>query len=541
MKYIKKIIEQGSKKVINMIIKNIEQEFLQSKVDRMDSVTGLDYKSIFKAYIGIEDSESLDLALFKFNNEFKNRKDVVFIENLLQITTDFNSIEKAKEDYQLVERTNFKQSGLRLVNDLSFNSVLLDNLDKLFELLDNEIKHTKANFATKFMLWIRDYLSDLKLENSEIPKCVYYGNIKKHESYFLMFLNMCGFDVLYINPNGLSNIKIVSSYTSKLEIYENPIISEVISLKERVLNGEVIDKSTVNKATTVTAHAQRKIQEELYNDTGMIIDSWQLQDCQLKPIMLNTTFEEISIYYNQALNFRPHYKSSNGIIEAPVFFSKIIGVHDKDDDYYDFVNTIKKNENTLFLEFLGNENILKTKEFTKADFKLTYLIDTNGNIDRKGTVNENEFEISILETKLQNKILDALEDVFKSRFFVEEIGTNDKVQMLHFALNLNRKLLLLIENFAYGRVNPKLVLYINERVSMSKEFCAMLLLMNKLGVDVLLLTPVGSKDIEKVLDENIVDTHRLSKIVERFNLSELEQLKSSGKSFIGKLFDKFKI
>lgn len=524
-----------------MIIKNIEQEFIQSKIDRMDSITGLEYKTVFKAHIGVEDSEALDLTLFKLSNEFKNRKDVIFIENLLQITTDFNSIEKAKEEYQVVEQSSFKQSNLKLVNDLSFNSTLLDNLDKLFELLDNEIRHTKTNFATKFMLWIKDYLKDIKLDSQEIPKCIYYGNIKKHESYFLMFLNMCGFDVLYINPNGLSNIKIVSNHTNKLELYENSTISEVISFEKRVSNGEIIDKSSINKATTVTAYAQKKIQEELYKDTGMVLDSWQLQDCELKPIILNTTFEEIGIYYNQALNFRPHYKSNNEIIEAPVFFSKIVGVHEKDDDYYDFVNKIKKDENTLFLEFLGNENILKTKEFTRADFKLTYLIDSEGNIDRKNTINENEFEISILETKLQNKILDALEDVFKSRFFIEEIGTNDKVQMLHFTLNLNRKLLLLLENFAYGRVNPKLVLYINERVSMSKEFCAILLLMNKLGVDVLLLTPVGSKDVEKILDENIIDIHRLSKIVESFSLSELEQLKSSGKSFIGKLFDKFKI
>lgn len=524
-----------------MVIKSIEKEFLEGKVDRIDSTTSLEYKSIFKAYIGLEDSDILDLTLFKLKNEFGSRNDVIFIENLLQITTDFNSIENAKEEYLYVERSNFKQSGIRLVDDSSLNSLLLSNLDKLFSILNNEICHTKSNFATKFMLWIKDYLKNIKLNSQEIPKCVYYGNIKKHESYFLMLLHMCGFDVLYINPNGLSNIKNVSKYSDKLEIYEQQITQDIVSLKKRFENGEIIDKSSINKATTVTAYAQKKIQEELYNDTGMIIDSWQLQDYKLRPIILNTTFEEIKIYYNQALNFRPHYKSNNGLIEAPVFFSKIIGVHEKNDEYYEFINTIKKNENTLFLDFNGNENILKTKEFTKADFKLTYLIDSNGNIDRKNTVNKNEFEISILETKLQNKILDALEDVFKSKFFLEEIGTNDKVQMLHFTLNLNRKLLLLLENFAYGRVNPKLALYINDRVSMSKEFCAILLLMNKLGVDVLLLTPVGSKDVEKILDENIIDIHRLSKIVENFNLSELEQLKSSGKNFIEKLFNKFKI
>ena len=101
-------------------------------------------------------------------------------------------------------------------------------------------------------------------------------------------------------------------------------------------------------------------------------------------------------------------------------------------------------------------------------------------------------------------------------------------------------MLLLIENFAYGSVNPKLVLYINERTNMSTEFCAILLLLHKLGLDILLLTPVGSKDIEKVLSEEVINFHRLSKIVDRLDLSQISSNSSSERGFIGKLFDKFK-
>lgn len=524
-----------------MKIKTLEKEFLQEKVDRIDNVSSLECRTIFKAYIGVEDSDILDLTLFNISNELKNRRDSVIIDDSLHISTDLNEIEKAKQDYALVEQSNFKNSGLKLIKDIGLNSILLSKLDELFALLNSEIGHNKANFATKFILWIKDYLKDVQVNNSQIPKCLYYGNIKKHESYFLMFLNMCGFDVLYVNPNGLGNIKVVSKYSNALEVNEVDVVSDKRSLKSRIENGEMLDRTSIDKATTITAHAQRKIQEEILNDTGVVIDNWQLQDKKIKPIILDTTFEEIGIYYNQPFSFRPHYKLNNDSIEAPVFLSKIIGVHENNRGYYDFVNMMKRDENTLFLEFTGDESILRTKEFTRTDFKLSYLIDSNGNINRKETVNENEFELSILDTKLQNKILDAVEDVLRLRFFVEELTSNDKVQILHFALNLNRKLLLLLENFAYGRVNPKLVLYVNERVSLSKEFVATILLMNRLGVDVFLLTPVGSKDIEKIIDESIVDTHRLAKVVESFNLSELEQLKSSGKSFIGKLFDKLKI
>ena len=50
------------------------------------------------------------------------------------------------------------------------------------------------------------------------------------------------------------------------------------------------------------------------------------------------------------------------------------------------------------------------------------------------------------------KILDTLEEVFDSNLFLEQLSVSDKVRILHFLLNINKKLLLLIENFAYGSV-----------------------------------------------------------------------------------------
>lgn len=525
-----------------MIIKNIEKSLLEIKVDRMDlSIDMNNYKTFFKAYIGIEDSEALNLVLFNLNTEFKNRSDVIFVENLFKLTTNSDLIEKAKLDFSLVEKSNFEQSQINLVSDIGLNTTLLKNLDKLFDILKNEISHSKLNFGTKFILWIREYLKDIKLDIQNIPKIIYYGNIKKHESYFLMYLNMCGFDVLYLNPNGISNINVISKYTNSIEIIENPTILENISLKERILDGKTIHKTTINTVATITATVKQQFQDELYNETGMAISSWQLQKLKLKSIILHTTFEEIRIYYNQGLTFRPHYESKNGILNAPVFFSKITGIHDKDEDYYDFINFLKKENNTLFLEFNGDENILKSKDFDRNDFKLVYAINDDCSINRNKTVNQNSFEISILETSMQNKILDTLEEVLQSKYFIDELSKTEKVKLLHFVLNLNRKLLLLLENFDYGKMNPKLILYINDRVSMSPEFCGILLLLHKLGFDILLLTPIGSKDIEKVLDDSIIDKHKLSKVVEDFNLSELEKLKSNSKNFINKLLEKLKI
>lgn len=524
-----------------MRIKNIENEFLETKVDRLDSYTGLDYKNIFKAYIGLEDSDNLDLTLYKLNNKLKNKKDAIFITNSLAMTNNFDLIEKTKTEYSIVEKSNFTNSRIKLVNNTSLNSLILTNLDKLFTLIDSEIRHNKSNFAIKMMTWIKEYLKNVELDSTDIPKCIYYGDIKKHGCYFLLLLHLCKFDILYINPNNHGDIKHLSKYINDLDISENNNFSnEFISFEDRVLNGEKIDRSSINKATTITADVQQRVYSEMYNDTGMVLNSWQLQDYTLKPLVLHTTFEEISIYYNQALSFRPHYSSSDNIIDAPVFFTKITGVHNNDNDYSNFIHAIKSNDKTLFLEFNGDESILNTKSFTKNDFKLSYLIDSKNHISRDSIINNNDYNLSILDTKLQNKILDTLEEVFDSNLFLEQLSVSDKVRILHFLLNINKKLLLLIENFAYGSVNPKLVLYINERTNMSTEFCAILLLLHKLGLDILLLTPVGSKDIEKVLSEEVINFHRLSKIVDRLDLSQINSNSSSERGFIGKLFDKFK-
>ena len=141
-----------------MRIKNIENEFLETKVDRLDSYTGLDYKNIFKAYIGLEDSDNLDLTLYKLNNKLKNKKDAIFITNSLAMTNNFDLIEKTKTEYSIVEKSNFTNSRIKLVNNTSLNSLILTNLDTLFTLIDSEIRHNKSNFAIKIMTWIKEYL-----------------------------------------------------------------------------------------------------------------------------------------------------------------------------------------------------------------------------------------------------------------------------------------------------------------------------------------------------------------------------------------------
>ena len=58
----------------------------------------------------------------------------------------------------------------------------------------------RNNFITKLIVWTYTYAKNIKYDSSINPKCIYYGNIERHEIYFLIMLYKMGYDVIYINP-----------------------------------------------------------------------------------------------------------------------------------------------------------------------------------------------------------------------------------------------------------------------------------------------------------------------------------------------------
>ena len=64
------------------------------------------------------------------------------------------------------------------------------------------------------MSWIRIYINPLIIDYKDAQK-LYLRRYKKHELYFLLILYFAGFDILYINPNGLSEFENINIENSK--------------------------------------------------------------------------------------------------------------------------------------------------------------------------------------------------------------------------------------------------------------------------------------------------------------------------------------
>lgn len=181
----------------------------------------------FYRYIGSEKNEEL------YHKELKELDDKLlnlgglyrrFISPLPNIV-DNQILGKIYSVFEAYNDKNFSSDSLEeILNLLIKNNILpkLNNkiidysIEKSFkQVIETYFNNEKVisltlikNFIIKLGTWINKFvpslLKEFNLSNvwtKEInnPKVLYYGDIKKHEIYFLIFLSKLGCDVLYIN------------------------------------------------------------------------------------------------------------------------------------------------------------------------------------------------------------------------------------------------------------------------------------------------------------------------------------------------------
>lgn len=270
---------------------NIFGKIFSSQSDRGNYTSANGYQNYFISYIGVNDEDIYNSEIYNLNREINNRKNIcLFKQNILN-PDDFDIISYLKNKVSKYNGSIF-DLDIDLVKYEDINNRIKRGFDILLRQEEKSFNNdrVKFNFIIKVMSWIRIYINPLVIDYKDAPKVVVYGDIKKHELYFLLILYFAGFDILYINPNGLSEIANIDAKKFNIEINQNKIIDETISFDERVERGEIVERSSIKKAYTVGAQASRKISDELLNDSGFI-KPWQLQNRNIKTLLLSSTVE----------------------------------------------------------------------------------------------------------------------------------------------------------------------------------------------------------------------------------------------------------
>ncbi len=479
------------------------------------------------ALLGYDNDDVYTNMLVKFKESFAGlKKQLIFIEKPM-------SNPNAEEVKALgsIPRTSTQEMidamaiQINLTGDKVRTALARKALTELLSGMSTANQTVVFNYAMKLVTWLYRCTQARKYSVSyeDIPVVLYYGDISQSEVYFLIFMSMCGFDVIYISPN-LSNQQtaVEKNIGNAMQIFALPQSKE---------SGEYPKKAVKMKVSTVAYNAERDLDTMLYNgDTG-IYRSFQFPNSQ--SVTLKTTYEEIDILWKQEARFRPGFTTAGNLVSVPNIFAKISGVEDGEVGRY-WENVREK---------LTPDTMLKVKQpnptnNTAVDLSAYRQFYRNGEIDTEKLKNSTLNKYSYLPDRIQDMLFYKLQETCSCGFLKLE-GDELMCSVLHFGMNLSREFSQLIQRFDFTKSIPKLVYIDAIEDTFTLEECIQTVLCNLIGFDVLIYTPSGYKNLETYVKNDAFEEHIMNKFLYNTEVPKFKipsEDKNSG--FFGKLFGK---
>jgi hypothetical protein len=511
------------------------ERLFSSQADRGNFTPSKGFLSYFILYFGLNEESLYNLEIFKMSYKIDNRKDIAVFTGNISNPNDFDTINYFKDKLKSY-RNSIESIDIQLVKNESINFKIKQSMDIVLKENSKEFANDrmKENFIIKIMSWIKEYIGSLTIDKIDSPKIIFYGEAKKHELLFFDVMFLAGFDVIYLSPNKKTDIGVLDvKRQNNLEVIEERFSTENMTFEDRKELGRKVEKGSVKKAYTVGAQASERIGRELMEESGFI-KPWQLQDRIIKNLLLSTTVDEISIYWSEPAKLRPGFGFDNKLVQMPVFLTKIDGIYRDSSKYIEFINKLKNSEYAYFIEYFGRPGVF-SKEFTRADFGMSFLISAAGKIEKKDILNNPEYQTSSLSINTQIMILDKVEELFEGNLFTTGLDSEERIKGLHAVLNMDRQFVRMLNNFDYSGVTPKLVVFVGKDYIFPKETCFLILLLSKVGFDVVVLTPGGENNIENMISGKLIDIHRLEKMEYDLHMNNLDKEVPLFKKLFGKM------
>ena len=312
----------------------------------------------FYRYIGMKGSgEEYDDELLKIDHELENigKRYLKIISGMSGITDEgiLNKVKSAwkifswkfgkdlKEYIALLEKEEaFPSTGSKLI-DYTIKNKYMEIL-QMFCLREQKVNETiLKNFSFKILMWIHDMVPNLFKDFNEHsifhrgihnPKVMYYGDIRRHEIYFLIFLSKIGCDVLYMNSfsdGEFQTVDFENEFSRTMSFPKREPIREFPKKKDSIPSILVSEKVVPDKSLkqiTVTQNKTEKDFEELAklsnsivmiktfdqhgeflgSGSGIIIDEWGLIATNYHVLKGGTYFEVVFEGMSEGYKYQTH-------------------------------------------------------------------------------------------------------------------------------------------------------------------------------------------------------------------------------------------
>ena len=423
-------------------------------------------------------------------------------------------LNKNKLDDTLIIKDSLYKIGLNL--DKENNSILDNYIGYLQELGD-----ISGNKVKQFISW-NNYT--LKYKNILI-----YGDTNKTGKMFIEYLINIGKNVMYVTDNKDDTTSL--DYLTTIDLGET-------SLKEYPTQ-EIKDK-----ASTVAYRASEEINNTLYNGDNLgLYRINQFKDC--KSIVLNTTFDEVSIYWEKEAMYRPSFNTEDNLITIPNFFIKISGTLDNEKKY---INTIKKlnTENTI----LYNSNNDLLYRIITRDNSLNEYVQTGRltkrlkNISIYGDINVRDLEklynanYNYLDDSLKFRMINKIVELVNSDYIIykQQMQKDEYISLVVLTImSLNKESIELLQSYDLTQEIPKILLVSTTNEKLNIINAIYLVYMSLLGVDIGIIVPTRYKSIESYINANIYQEHNIGKANFDIKATDFIPTRKKVNEFIGSL------
>ncbi len=497
----------------------------------------------------MENDTSYNDTLALFNHKFKQLtgRHLIFTGSLNKISD--STLESLAESELL-------QSPLPLTTSIAYNQVFTEALALTLDLAKRNAvlsNATDLNVLRKdLFLWAKASISTIDFgTSSDIPKCMYYGDLTLSEAYFLILLAFIGFDVIYFNPCGNTLLEHIDQDNMSQTIILGPPSPVMIPFEERIHNGVVIDK-----VTTYAKQAMNELNNHLYDDCG-IYRPWQFAHGTTSPVIMDAVIEDTLTYWAEPATLRPGFKTAGDIVYTPVFFNKISGVYKDRMAYY---NLVQKLKDAPLIVFMENLNLCST-DFTSfsymqskainyhnvgtstTEFSSRDLLSLKPCLNLDDTINSASLKAHALFSKWSHLRLETIQFLIgklnelltgtKSSLFTFPFSETEKLTLIASTLNMDKEILSLIDRYDFTTQIPKLVLYLNGTVPCDIKTALLLGFLHTCGLDIVIFSPNGTSNINSMIAPRFISDIKLEDMVNDFGIKSPPK-----KGFFNRLFNK---
>jgi len=375
-------------------------------------------------------------------------------------------------------------------------------------------------------IWLMRYLDMFFMSSSlsVLPVVIGFNIVSEKDKELLVLLSCLPLDIILVSP----------AYS--VAYHTDGIIKDIkcvlLGSSNKTLSKFPKDVG-VSQVATTAYNAQQELNNVLYSDTTLFRIK---QFKNVNPIVLKTTYDEVSIYWNEPAKFRPSFDSVGDLVTVPTIFVKVNGVNEN------YLGEVKKlqGKNTLFYqEFpIQLQPSYVDRLGTLRDFSKQIVF--KDSVDFERLIKSPFYTYGVYSQETQQLVIDKV----KKLISMDWCNNADKklvYEIIDTVFRLPPNIMQMIHNYDFTGDIPKIVIFNGSTTPCTLSDCILLMFLKLIGFDIVVFAPTGYRIIEQYINtqwfnENTIGQYDFNMTNVNFNtVSIVRENKKSG--LFGKWFN----